>query len=522
MRIALAFPILLLLLSPVRGASMPENKSVVVVANSAFRSSEELAAYYMRVRGIESNRLCKLDLPTNETMSPAEFASRLRNPLLQFLRDRKLIRQVRRDDSAVGPLDSGWRTFQSDIRYVVLMRGVPLRIDDLPASVQRRAASALNVPLARVDAAVDSELALMLRAAYDREGPAANPAYSQYLWGELGPAAAEVMIVARLDAPDDATVVRMIDDSLYAETNGLLGEVYCDTRGFQGGSDQSGDYWIREAGLRFDREGFNVIFDMREQVMGPSSPVHHCVFYAGWYAENVTGPFAAPDFRFARGAFAYHLQSGSAKTLRSTTAHWAGPLLAHGACCTVGAVSEPALPMTLDLQIFADRLCSGHTFGESAYMALRALSWQMTVVGDPLYRPFGTRLDARLRRLEEAGSPDVEWLYLQSANLFVTDGRLFPAMDLLRSCLRQRDSAILRERLADLYAANNMPDDATAEYERALRLTDAAPHAFRIGARCIRIYALQHKTDAIGNIRAALLKRWPASPFAPLLEAAPP
>ena len=39
--------------------------------------------------------------------------------------------------------------------------------------------------------------------------------------------------------------------------------------------------------------------------------------YCGWYDENVSGPFTLPKVEFMPGAFAYHLHSFSAATLRS-------------------------------------------------------------------------------------------------------------------------------------------------------------------------------------------------------------
>ncbi len=45
---------------------------------------------------------------------------------------------------------------------------------------------------------------------------------------------------------------------------------------------------------------------------------------------NASGPFTLPKVEFMPGAFAYHLHSFSAFTIRSTTRNWCGPLLAKG------------------------------------------------------------------------------------------------------------------------------------------------------------------------------------------------
>jgi hypothetical protein len=65
--------------------------------------------------------------------------------------------------------------------------------------------------------------------------------------------------------------------------------------------------------------------------------------YAGWYDGQVSGPFTRPRVEFMPGAFAYHLHSFSAHTLRSTNQNWCGPLLAEGVTATMGCIDEPYL-----------------------------------------------------------------------------------------------------------------------------------------------------------------------------------
>ena len=41
------------------------------------------------------------------------------------------------------------------------------------------------------------------------------------------------------------------------------------------------------------------------------------------------------------------------------------------------------------MAVFFTRWLKGFSFGEAAYASQPVLSWQTTVIGDPLYRPFG-------------------------------------------------------------------------------------------------------------------------------------
>jgi hypothetical protein len=121
-----------------------------------------------------------------------------------------------------------------------------------------------------------------------------------------------------------------------------------------------------------------------------------CALYYGWYAGKVTGPFTHPDFHFVPGAIAVHIHSFSGSTLRDPNATWVGPLVTKGAAASLGNVYEPYLQLTSRLDTFNDRLLHGFTFAESAYMATPVLSWMTVMVGDPLYRPYGSWLQIDL------------------------------------------------------------------------------------------------------------------------------
>ncbi len=495
---------------------------VVVIANQNVPESVELAKYYLKARGIPEDHLCVLDLPTHEAMSRTFFEDRLRDPLLEFLRGQKLIEQVQRNPETVRPHESAWNTLSSSLKYVVSMYGVPLRIADTHLRISTFLFDQLRQINERNTASVDGELALLLYPGYDIGGPHQNPVFSHIRWSDLNSSVQQQLVVAaRLDGPDPGTVRRMVDDAIWAERYGLLGRAYFDGRGItNAGGYYMGDYWIREAHERFLREGYECAFDGSEYLWGPAFPMEDVAVYMGWYDENVAGPFTRPDFRFRRGAVAYHLHSGSAATLHSTTQHWAGPLLARGAAVTMGAVSEPFLSYTPQLHLFADRLCSGQTFGESAYLSLASVSWQVTVVGDPLYNPFRYTLDEQIEHLEKDGLPDVEWAYVRKINRLVREGALIPALDYCRRKIEQRDSLVLREKLGDLYARNQLLREAIEQYEQVVKQARTAETAIRVGARWLIVLRVLGQADEAARHEAELRERWKDSPVLPWLDTA--
>jgi Tfp pilus assembly protein PilF len=204
--------------------------------------------------------------------------------------------------------------------------------------------------------------------------------------------------------------------------------------------------------------------------------------YIGWYDGSVSGPFTRPVVEFMPGAFAYHLHSYSAATLRSTTQNWVGPLLAKGATITMGCVAEPYLSGTPDMGMFTARLIfHGLTFGEAAYAAQPVLSWQTTVVGDPLYRPFGRNPDQLHQELVKRGSKLVEWSWLRLVDLNLASGKpMAELVALLEHLETTRHSAVLTEKLGGLYAAQGKPSSAVYEYRQALQLDPSPQQRIRL------------------------------------------
>ena len=84
----------------------------------------------------------------------------------------------------------------------------------------------------------------------------------------------------------------------------------------------------------------------RHPARGPAPQLSRCPTPPSTWAGTPNRPWgrwSRSGFRFNRGAIAYHLQSFSGAAIRDPKTHWVGPLLAHGACVTAGAVYEPFL-----------------------------------------------------------------------------------------------------------------------------------------------------------------------------------
>jgi tetratricopeptide (TPR) repeat protein len=291
---------------------------------------------------------------------------------------------------------------------------------------------------------------------------------------------------------------------------------YFDLRGITNGGYKKGDDWIGEAARVAQTFGFETVVDNNPGTFPPGFPMSQIALYAGWYDWNASGPFARPPVEFMPGAFAYHLQSYSAASLRTTNRYWCVPLLAEGAAATMGCVDEPFLDCTPDVGVFFARwMLLGFTFGEAAYAAQSTLSWQTTVVGDPLYRPFNDTPSVRHQELLARGSKLIEWSDLQWVDMNLASGG--SKADFAKYLENERPtahSAVLTEKLGDLYDALGKERAAISAYERALKLNPTPEQNVRLTLKLGDKLAAEGKQSEALKLYDAFLKRLPDYPDA--------
>ena len=456
--------------------------SVVVVFNKNLPESKQLAEYYAEKRGVPAGQLFGVDVnAASEVMTRAQFRDQLQNPIFKWLVREKLFTPNPKKKKAA---DTEYRTLiNAKVRYLVLCYGVPLKISR-DTTLKEDGADKVQEPLrGRNEAAVDADLAVLpvSQEQFPLTGPVGNPFYLGTNAFAMNPTNG-LLMVARLDGPTAAIARGLVDKALEAEANGLWGRAYFDSRGITNGEYKPGDDWMRTAALITERLGFHTTLDKNEATFDAAFPMSQIAFYAGWYDQNVSGPLARPSVEFMPGAFAYHLHSYSANTLRSATAHWVGPLLMRGATITFGCVDEPYLTGTPNVAAFLDRLIYRRwTFGEAAYGCQASLSWQTTVIGDPLYAPFAMPPDQLHFKLEREHSPLLEWSHERVVGLNHATGLGAPDLiKYLADIPLTTNSAVLLEKLGDLQRENKRTSAACEAYAAAVKQKPSPQQKIRL------------------------------------------
>ncbi len=384
-----------LLLTPLAAPAL-EPAGVIVIYNAADQRSKAVADHYAAKRGVPAGNLIGLPLPGSEEMSRADYDAKLAGPLREKLAPRR-----------------------AEVQLILTVWGVPLRVGPhLPtvadkaeaAKAETEAAEAKKAGDARKEAeltqkwaelsgdqsvaCVDSELMLLWWPKYPAARWVMNPLYWQ-VKPEDRAKFPPVLLTGRLDGPSHTTAKRLVDDAVAAEAaGGPAGKAYIDARGIkfdprqaaqQGTGYQGYDQSFREAANLLMAGGFETVLDDKEPVFGPGT-CPDAALYAGWYSLGTY----VPNLKLNKGAVAWHLASSEAVTLRDRESKlWCPRLLMDGAAVTLGPVAEPyTVGFPKPAEFFGFLLTGKYTVAEVFARTTILTSWQMVLVGDPLYNPF--------------------------------------------------------------------------------------------------------------------------------------
>jgi uncharacterized protein (TIGR03790 family) len=351
---------LLLTLTDAR-AQGPENVLLVINDNSAV--ARNIGEYYARRRGIPLKNVCRIRTSSLlEEIPRAVYDTQIAPSVSDCLRSRGLTEQV---------------------LYIVTTLGLPLRI---------AGREAMDGDIA----AVDSELALLYsdmrqNSPHAARGMVPNPFFGQRTARFAHPQF-PVYLVTRLAAYDFAGVRALIDRSLAAKNQGAF---VIDLKSV---TDTDGNRWLADTAGQLPKD--RVILDRSAAVLYDQKDV---IAYAGWGSNDTARTRRFLGFQWLPGAIATQFVSTDARTFQRPPESWnisdwkspklwfagspqnlTADLVQEGVTGASGHVAEPYLSATPRPDYLLPAYHSGRNLAESFYLAIRFLSWQNIVVGDPL------------------------------------------------------------------------------------------------------------------------------------------
>ncbi|MEN6374567.1 MAG: TIGR03790 family protein [Smithella sp.] len=386
---------------------------LLIVANSAVPESVDLARYYMLKRNVPKKNLLLLRTSAKEQIGRNDYDLQIARSVRKFLEEN----------------DSEGKRF----KCITLMYGMPLRV--LPPSPTllesidlRKLQSSLkewtereklagnqqteeskkikgqlvelrqkiqHLSKAHWGASVDSEIALVREKSYELNGWLPNKYFIFFHDKKINNMPQQAILVCRLDGPTPSIVRRIIDDSIYAEEQGLHGKAYFDAqwpeKDLQGKNRKLSFYQQYDraihntAHLVQKSQKLPVVLNDQAKLFGPGE-APGAALYCGWYSRaNYIDAFT-----WVKGSVGYHVASSECATLKAPKSTvWCKVMLEKGVAATIGPVWEPYLQSFPSPEIFFGCLLQGQiTLAECYGLANPFWSWQQVLIGDPLYRPF--------------------------------------------------------------------------------------------------------------------------------------
>jgi uncharacterized protein (TIGR03790 family) len=450
-------------------AADPLAARVVVLANSDDPDSLRVARHYCDARQVPVENIVAVPMPLVETITWSDFVARIWRPVQAELIARKWLDGIpmnTRDEAGRQKCAFGGHR----IAFLVVCRGVPLRIDHDPALYHPHPPITDNPYFQTNAAAVDSELSLLAVNDSPVNAFLVNPLFrnDRPEYADL----AKVVKVSRLDGPTADDAMALVDHALVAERRGLVGRAYVDI----GGIHPDGDRWLTTTAAELRDLGFDLDVDEHPSTMPSTARIDAPALYFGWYARSLNGPFALPGFRFPPGAIAVHIHSESATTLRSASDGWAGPLIARGVTATVGNVFEPYLQLLHRPDLLLRALARGDRFGDAAYYAEPVLSWQAIAIGDPLYRPFAVSLPELVAARSKMDASDAGYVTVREMRRLERTNRMAESTRFGTKALSEKPSLALAFALSLESEARGESGEAIRQLQVVTKSAHIAPN----------------------------------------------
>jgi uncharacterized protein (TIGR03790 family) len=351
--------------SPLAAAPDPQSDghNVLVVINDNSPLSRTIADYYARRRSIPQANLCHIRTSTDEQITRDIYNRQIAGPIAAFLNKSGLVDRV---------------------FYIVATMGVPLRIQGTSG-------------MEGDQAAVDSELTLLYSDMKSGKPHALRGSLPNPFYGKKDAVFAHsrfpIYLVTRLAAYDFEGVKAIIDRSLQAVNKGKFVIDEKDS------GERSADEWLHDAAIYLPKD--RVVLDTTTKVLYDLSDV---IGYAGWGSNDTNRHRRFLGFHWLPGAIVTEFVSTDGRTFKKPPDSWnlgsdwktpeglfagspqtmSADYLLEGATGVSGHVDEPWLAQTPHPELLLPAYYKGRNLAESYYLAIRSLSWQNIVVGDPL------------------------------------------------------------------------------------------------------------------------------------------
>ena len=381
-----------------------EPNEILIIANRHCSESLSIAQYYCAKRSVPEDNILTLPLGTelSYTITRDNYEKQLAEPIRERLLSLGSSGQINCLLTTYGvPVTvEGRGPLEGKADKLKQLRGLAEqeknKIEQLKKNISTKQKENANRKLLQLQseidritgketgASVDSELSMVLFGHYELYRWQPNTLKNNALDLSLN-----TLMVCRLDGPDEGIVKGLVNKAIMAEKTGLTGIAYIDSRGIADDRKQYSpgyfDQSLRELAAFTRLQTQIAVKEERTEKLFAAGTCPQTAIYCGWYSLKRY----IDAFDFVDGAIGYHISSWEAVDLRDpNSSQWCPAMLKDGITATLGAVAEPYLHSFPEPKAFFLELFNGRCLVEAYYHTKPFNSWQLVLIGDPLYRPF--------------------------------------------------------------------------------------------------------------------------------------
>ncbi|MBI2796838.1 MAG: TIGR03790 family protein [Gemmatimonadetes bacterium] len=323
----------------------------LVVINDESEESRLVGAYYAQRRGIPYANVVRVRVAPGDEVDATDFY-----------------------DDLLVPVRNAIRTSLTPIDFIVLTKGVPLRIGGRRGySVDGQLVQLDSIHAPPVEPPTMTDALPTPNPYFAASTPFTSARYGMYL-------------VTRLDCYEVTHCRALVDRSLAALPERGLFFINPSLDARPGYIELQRN--LLDAHVLLETRGFT------SRLASPGmfeAPVEQLEGYASWGSNDARFDRDAwLRLRFRAGAIAETYVSTSARTFSRSLAGQSlvADLVESGVTGVKGYVSEPYGYALARVPILFDRYTRGFTLAESFYAASPVIRWKDVVIGDPLCRPF--------------------------------------------------------------------------------------------------------------------------------------
>jgi uncharacterized protein (TIGR03790 family) len=387
-------------------SSALEPGEVLVIANGDNAASVRIARYYCKKRHVPAQNILTVSLGTElrDTICRNDYNKWLAKPIREKLNSPEFAGEIKALLTTygvpykVGPreplkdmenkLSEQKNLIEQERNAIEQLKSVPGGAGSEELEQKTKRLTQLQLEIDRINgketqASVDSELSLVLFSDYELYRWQPN-----MLKNNVNAWDFRTMMVCRLDGPNYIIVKGLIDKAMAAEKTGLEGVAYIDslgltTKDLKGYFDRS----LRDLATLTQLRTQLLVKEENTEQLFAAGECPRTAIYCGWYSlKNYVDAFD-----FVDGAVGFHISSFEAVNLRDpNSSQWCPAMLQDGITATLGAVAEPYLHSFPEPKAFFQELFNGACLVEAFYRTKPFNSWQLILIGDPMYKPFRT------------------------------------------------------------------------------------------------------------------------------------